>query len=454
LQNTSTNRADGSQQQHNPNLAQCARRHRETMSKATTGLKIRDRITELRRVRASELVPNPKNFRRHPKEQSAALKGLLAEIGYADALIARELPDGRLVLLDGHLRAETTPTMEVPVLVLDVTEEEGDKILLTLDPLASMAEADKASVEALLETVRTDDAAVAAMLERIAGESAWQVLNDRQVEEVPAQIDKAGELKAKWGTAPGQAWEAGPHRRVCGDCREKATVARLCANGARKIRLVWTDAPYGVNLAAKNERLNRTDRGGRVQRPIIGDDLKPEEVGALFCDALCAIEGRTDSGSAIYATVPSGKMLPVFIEYLELAGWTYKACLVWVKNQFVIGAGDYHWKHASILYGWKEDGAHYFVNDRTQSSVFEVDKPHVSDTHPAQKPVELVARMIANSSKVGEIIYDPFLGSGTTLVAAHQLGRVGFGVEISPEYLAVSLQRLADLGLEPKLIDG
>src|SRR5580704_7471184 len=110
-------------------------------------MEIRDRIIELRRVRASELIPNPCNYRRHPREQSAALKGLLTEIGYAGALLARELPDGKLMLIDGHLRAETTPDAIVPVLVLDVTEEEADKILLTFDPVSAMALADKAQME-------------------------------------------------------------------------------------------------------------------------------------------------------------------------------------------------------------------------------------------------------------------------------------------------------------------
>jgi DNA modification methylase len=417
-------------------------------------MKIRDRVKSLVRVRAGDLLPNPKNWRRHPKVQADALRGILAEVGFADALLARETPAG-LMLIDGHLRAETTPDMEVPVLILDLSEAESEKLLLVLDPLASMAETDKISVDALLATVHTDSVAVAAMLEQIAGEAAWQALNDpTQVIEVPAQIDRAAEFQAKWGTAAGQAWQIGPHRLACGDCRDEGTVGRLWRDGRLKVRLMWTDPPYGVNLASKNARLNRTDRGGRVQRPIVGDDMEPEEVGALFCDALLATKGRTEAGVGLYATVPSGRMLPVFIDYLRRAGWTYKACLVWVKNQFVIGAGDYHWQHESILYGWKEDGAHYFTDDRTQTSIFEVDKPHVSDLHPTTKPVELVARMIANSSRAGEIIYDPFLGSGTTLVAAQQLGRVGRGVEISPEYVAVALERLSTLGLEPKLIDG
>ena len=207
-------------------------------------MEIRNRVRELRLVKASELVPNENNWRRHGAAQSSALKGLLAEIGYADALIARELSDGRLQLLDGHLRRETTPNMEVPVLVVDVTQEEGNKILLTLDPLAAMAEADKTSVDALLATVQTDSVAVAAMLERIAGESAWQALNGpTEVVEVPAALDRAAELQMKWGTAAGQAWQNVPHRLVCGDAGTRAPWAACGATAGRNLRMVWTAPP-------------------------------------------------------------------------------------------------------------------------------------------------------------------------------------------------------------------
>src|ERR1700732_3402228 len=127
-------------------------------------MEIRGRVVELRRVRARELVPNPKNWRRHPKAQAEALRGLLAEVGYAGALLVRELSDGQLMIIDGHLRAETTPDSMVPVLVLDVTEEEADKILLTLDPLAAMAEADADRVKALLATVHSENPGVEGLL--------------------------------------------------------------------------------------------------------------------------------------------------------------------------------------------------------------------------------------------------------------------------------------------------
>jgi ParB-like chromosome segregation protein Spo0J len=131
-------------------------------------MQIRDRIKELRRVRANELRPNPKNWRLHPPAQQDALRGILAEVGFADALLARELPDGSLELVDGHLRAETTPDQLVPVLVLDINEAEANKLLATLDPLAAMAEADTAKLDALMREIDTGSEALQSMLATLA----------------------------------------------------------------------------------------------------------------------------------------------------------------------------------------------------------------------------------------------------------------------------------------------
>lgn len=129
---------------------------------------IRDRIKELRRVPAKDLVPHSRNWRTHPPEQQTALKAVLRELGYCDAAIARELPDGRLQLLDGHLRRDLATDEPIPVLVLDVDEHEGDKLLLTLDPLAGMAEADSANLSALVQSVQTDDEAIIKLLAQLA----------------------------------------------------------------------------------------------------------------------------------------------------------------------------------------------------------------------------------------------------------------------------------------------
>ena len=153
---------------------------------------IRDRIKDFRRVRAGDLAPSPRNWRTHPQAQRDALRGVLAEIGYADALIVRELPDGRLELVDGHLRAETTPDTEVPVLVTDLDEAEAAKVLATLDPLAAMATADPKALDALLRDVQTSSEAVAAMLVGLAETNGIIPPNFE-----PASEDEQGRLDEK-----------------------------------------------------------------------------------------------------------------------------------------------------------------------------------------------------------------------------------------------------------------
>jgi ParB-like chromosome segregation protein Spo0J len=144
-------------------------------------MRIRDRIKELRRVSAGQLRPNPSNWRSHPQQQRNALRGVLAEIGYADALLARELPDGSLELIDGHLRAETTPDIEVPVLILDLDDAEAAKLLALHDPLANMADANQEALQDLLARVETENDAVQELLDEMRGEP--ETLPDDETEE-------------------------------------------------------------------------------------------------------------------------------------------------------------------------------------------------------------------------------------------------------------------------------
>src|ERR1700686_313353 len=255
------------------------------------------------------------------------------------------------MLIDGHLRRDTTPAQDVPVLVLDLTEAKADKLLLTLDPLAAMAQADQGQVMALLETVRTDSQAVAALLERVAGQEAWQAIDGlREIVDPPAAINKADELRTKWGTEAGQLWRIGAHRVLCGDCRDQAAVGRLWGDNGPRLRMIWTDPPYGVDYAAKNAYLNRSDRGNRIQVPIENDKLTAGETGFLFKAALSVAKSWAQAGASVYATVPSGPLLVHFVQALTAAGFTFRAQLAWVKQQFVIGMADYHHRFEPILY--------------------------------------------------------------------------------------------------------
>jgi hypothetical protein len=157
-------------------------------------VKIRDRIKELRRVKASELHPNPKNWRTHPKQQLDALRGILAEVGFAGAELARELPDGSLQLIDGHARAEIAGDAEIPVLVLDVTESEADKILATFDPLGAMAEADAGKLEELLREVQTGSEALAEMLSELAEDNGIVPGEDAQSKAEKPELEISPEL--------------------------------------------------------------------------------------------------------------------------------------------------------------------------------------------------------------------------------------------------------------------
>jgi DNA modification methylase len=311
------------------------------------------------------------------------------------------------------------------------------------DPELAILLSDLAAQDGGLDGVGFDRDDLDDLLRRI-GDSGSVTQDDED-----ATLERAEELRIKWKTEQGQIWEAGPHQIYCGDCRK---VPYIFFDGKR-FRLIWTDPPYGVAYASKNQFLNKSDRGNRIQKEIAGDHMTAEETGNLFRDAMIVARNHCEPGAAAYITVPGGPLYKQFIDSFEESGFVFKHGLVWVKNQFVIGMSDYHHRFEPILYGWLPDGAHYFVNDRTQDDVFEVDKPRVNDLHPTTKPVELVAKMVQNSTRSGDLVYDPFAGSGTTLVAGHQLNRIVYAVEKDPLYVAVAIERLANLGLTPRLSD-
>lgn len=385
-----------------------------------------DRVIELVRVRAGDLVAHPSNWRRHNEPQRAALRGLLSEVGYADALLARRDGD-RLVLVDGHLRKSLDPDQVVPVLVLDVSEDEADKLLLTLDPLAGMARPDPEALAELLGRVQTQSEGLADLIEsltRDARAALSRLLSD------PEEIPKVSTPRTK----PGDLFVVGRHRLLCADARSDPEVRRLMAGQGADLLL--TDPPWGVGYVGKTKRALR----------ITGDDSSG--LSALLADAFTQVSKVLSPGAPIYVFSPAGERSVVFAQAFLAQGWRLHQTLVWVKDTPVLGHADYLYMHEPILYGYAPSkrrrgrGASGWFGGNNQRSVIEVPRPKASVDHPTTKPVELLRRLIANSSRSAQTVLDPFAGSGSTLVACELAGRRGFGMEIDPAYCDVAIARL------------
>ena len=413
-------------------------------------MKIRDRVVELRRVRAADLLPNPKNWRTHPKAQQEALRGILAEVGYADALLARETPEG-LQLIDGHLRAEITPDVEVPVLVLDVTEAEADKLLLSLDPLAAMAEGDADALRTLLEQVETDSDAVQKMLDGLAKEYGAQP-GPKPLDDPGPNFEEAEKLRKKWGVEPGQLWTLGEHRLLCGDSTNPADVARLM-NGERAV-LFATDPPYlvgydgtnhpGTKASEKRASLN-TDWSNTYG--TTWDEADAEQNSDLYNRFMrVAVDVALLPNAAWYCWHASRRQRMVE-EAWEKNGAFVHQQIIWTKlNRPILTRSWYLWAHEPCFFGWLKGKKPPKETVEYGRPVWEIEGLNNAERpdHPTPKPLDCFAIPMRQHTKVGDLCYEPFSGSGSQIVAGEREGRRVYAMEISPAYVAVTLERWAE----------
>jgi DNA modification methylase len=393
---------------------------------------------------------------------------LLEEIGYADAVLVRELEDGRLMVVDGHLRAEITPDAIVPVLVLDLNEEEADKLLLTLDPLAAMAEADAERIKTLLQSVQNNDPAVEVLLRRTAGPQIWQLIHPQS--EPPALIDKAAELQKKWGTRTGQLWCIGKHRLLCGDSTKAGDVARLTGN--ERAELFATDPPYAVgytggahpqswgNSGAANRNKDWSDHYLEANS---ADVENTEEAGIDLYRGFVgvAVKHAITRYAAWYCWYASKRHLMVEGVWTEFGAFVHQQ-IIWVKTRPVLTYSVYLWQHEPCLFGWLQGEKPKMLRAQVgqtagefPTTVWTVASSEVeTDAHPTSKPCKLFALPMEMHTEPGDLCYEPFAGSGSQLVAAEQLGRRCYAIEKSPAFVAVVLERMAALGLKPEVISG
>jgi site-specific DNA-methyltransferase (adenine-specific) len=234
----------------------------------------------------------------------------------------------------------------------------------------------------------------------------------------------------------GDLFEIGPHRLLCGDSTQTDTFAKLFEN--QLADLVVTDPPYNVAYEGKT----------KDALTIQNDSMSDDSFYQFLYDFYTALGTYTKAGGAWYVWHADSEGAN-FRSAMKNAGIMVKQCLIWVKNSMVMGRQDYQWRHEPCLYGWKEGAAHGWYSDRKQTTILEFDRPSRNTEHPTMKPIGLIAYQIGNSSKQGDIVADGFGGSGTTMVAAHQLNRKGYLVEFDPKYCQVIVDRM--IKLDPTL---
>jgi DNA modification methylase len=404
---------------------------------------------------------------RNPKKHAAGIADAIGRFGYADGVILDERT-GRLVA--GHGRVETLRAMEAA----GETPPDGVEVskagwLLPVQRGWSSrsdkeAEAFLVAHNRLTEEGGWDDVALLELLDQFDDEElAGMGVDEAYLDELAERVDElsepeipegedagAGEPPADPVSQRGEIYALGPHRIMCGDSTSAEDVEALL--GGEKADLVWTDPPYGVAIGANGGSLGK--RQNDNSRTIANDNLGFEGTEDLWSKALGEAAKATKPGAVCYAACPIGDMLPSVLSGYRSSGFVFSSLLVWVKDRFALGRGDMHRRHEGILYGWKRDAAHYFTPERTHDDVFEIPRPSRSEDHPTMKPPELIEQHLSNSSKTGWIVYDPFLGSGTTLIAAAKTGRTCYGMEISPAYCDVIRKRWGDWARSAKVDAG
>jgi site-specific DNA-methyltransferase (adenine-specific) len=238
---------------------------------------------------------------------------------------------------------------------------------------------------------------------------------------------------------PGYIWSLGNHKLIVGDSKESDVFKRLMDGEAAD--LVWTDPPYGVDYVGKTEEALKIDN----------DSMSIEELQQFLKLTLGNAADWTKTGGGWYVAAPSGPQFLAFANVLTDLG-IWRQTLVWIKDVFVMGRSDYHYKHEAIFYGWKPGSAHHEPPDRKQDTVWEFDRPKASREHPTMKPIDLIIKSLIMSTDKGAVVLDCFGGSGSTLIACERAGRVARLIEKDPRYADVICRRYQQVtGTRPVL---
>ena len=383
--------------------------------------------TEMKLVSIDKLIPYVNNARTHNAEQINKLRASLREFGFINPVII----DGDYNIIAGHGRvmaAKEEHIEEVPCVFADhLTPAQKKAYILADNRMAQDAGWDEELLRIEIEALQAEafDVGLTGFEEQeIADLFASE---DDNVEDDDFDLNEALEKAAF--VKRGDVWQVGRHRLMCGDATSEEDVATLM--DGKKANLIVTDPPYGVSFKSSD--------GLTIQN----DSIKGEEFYNFLLQAFQNVAAHLEKGGAAYIFHADTEGLN-FRKAFQDAGFHLAGCCIWVKNSLVLGRSDYQWQHEPVLYGFLKNGKHPWYSDRSQTTIWNFDKPKRNKNHPTSKPLDLLAYPIGNSSQANGIVVDTFGGSGSTLMACEQTNRICHTMELDEKYASVILRRYVE----------
>lgn len=366
-------------------------------------------------LKVSDLIAYENNPRKNDDAVDAVASSIKS-FGFKVPVIV----DSNNVIIAGHTRVKACKKLgitEVPCVIADdLTEDQIKAFRLADNKTSELAEWDLDKLSEELKFIEMD-------MSQFGFEDLEQEL-DREVLE--DEFDENEAVSENPYSRKGDIFILGNHKLMCGDSTINDDVKKLV--DGKQVDMIFTDPPYNV------------DYEGSTGMKIQNDKQKDEDFYNFLSSAFNNMFECVKPGGVIYCCHADTEGLN-FRTAFKNAGFKLAECLIWVKNSLVLGRQDYHWRHEPILYGWKEGAGHYFVDDRTQDTIWEYNKPKANNLHPTMKPLELVGKAIKNSSKRNECVLDLFGGSGSTLIACEQIQRNAFLMELDERYVDVIVKR-------------
>lgn len=371
-------------------------------------------------LNVDKIIPYENNPRKND-DAVEAVANSIKNFGFKSPIVV----DKNMVVINGHTRLKASKLLGltlVPVIIAsDLTDEQCRALRLADNKTAEIASWDK---KLLLEELKSIDWE---SIQMEMTDFGFDNIFDSQPQEViHDDFDEGQYISATPYSMQGDIYLLGKHRIMCGDSTNPETVKQLL-NGQRA-DMIFTDPPYNVNYE------------GSDGQSIQNDNMGNEEFHNFLLSVYKNMFDSIKEGGSIYVCHADSEGLNFRKAFIE-AGFKLAQCLIWVKNSFTMGRQDYQWQHEPILYGWKPGAGHYFVDDRSLSTVWFYDKPKHNDLHPTMKPLELVGQGINNGSLIGQLVLDLFGGSGSTLIACEQAGRINYSMELDEKYADVIVKR-------------